>query len=189
MDDWGTSGQFSIYNGDEGNDFIYSSNNDSTIKGGDGDDTIENTANRVTIDGGDGNDSIISSNERVSINGGSGNDYISSKYSQATINADTGDDTISLDNESYIYDNLIQYADGDGNDVVENYHIDDIIQITSGILNGSLISGEDVILKIGNGSITLKQAANKAITIKNVDGSMTILNNGIEPWFLVGNRN
>ena len=74
---------------------------------------------------------------------------------------------------SMIYDRLIQYADGDGDDVVEDYNVGDTIQVTEGTIDSKTASGVDVILKIGEGSITLKNAANKELTIINADGSTT----------------
>ena len=87
-----------------------------------------------------------------------------------TINTGKGDDTIY---GNYYRNNIFQYANGDGNDVIHAYKTEDIINLTSGTVEDSSIDGSDVILKIGSGSIKLTDAVNKNITIINFNGNKT----------------
>ena len=103
-----------------------------------GNDTIYNTGNKVTIDAGAGNDSVYYCND-ITITGG------------------TGKDLISLD--VFAGNNLIQYAAGDGNDTIYGFNLTSTLQI--GVGNGTYstqASGYDVVVKVGKGTITLKDA-------------------------------
>ena len=124
----------------------------------------------TNIDAGAGNDTIVNSYEWSSINGGSGNDYIYF-HSSGTVVGGIGDDTI----DSYSHWSIIQYADGDGNDIIINddYYKNTLtIQLTSGVVNGFTGNGKDAVLHIGSGSITLKNFTNRTFDIQNVDGSL-----------------
>ena len=71
-----------------------------------------------------------------------------------------------------IYNRLIQYADGDGDDVIEDYNVGDTLQVTDGVISSATANGSDIILNIGDGSIKLKDAAGKTITILESDGDV-----------------
>ena len=85
------------------------------------------------------------------------NDDIVITGSGATINARGGDDRITLNGGSA----LIEYNSGDGNDIVYGFKMTDRLQI-SGTNTGTMTSGNDVIVTVDNGSITLKDAADTA---------------------------
>ena len=137
----------------------------------------------LVIDAGAGNDTIYSSGDAVSISGGAGDDSINGGVGSdigGTINAGTGNDTISLDGKK-----LIQYAAGDGNDVVTNYYrnyinsslsYQDTIQVTNGDFSFSA-SGDDVVMNVRSGSnsgtITLKNAVNGVINVLDSNGNIT----------------
>ncbi|MBR1396334.1 MAG: hypothetical protein IJ563_02210, partial [Selenomonadaceae bacterium] len=57
-----------------------------------------------------------------------------------------------------IYDRTIVYADGDGNDVIEDYHAGEVIKFADSntVISNSAVKGNNVVLTIGSGSITLK---------------------------------
>ena len=129
------------------------------INAGAGNDSIYNTGLSVTIDGGAGDD-YIQSRGYVSINGGAGNDSIVSS-SSSTINAGRGNDTVDLSNYS---SNVIEYASGDGNDLILNYQ-PSTIRITDDSDYSTVKSGDDVIVSIGSGAITVSGAANKSLSI------------------------
>lgn len=149
----------SSINGGDGDDLInnrlygYQANNAlSTIDGGIGNDSILNDATDVTINGNDGNDSIISTGDYVSINGGEGDDTISVYgAAQLTIQGGTGNDAI-YNNSLYGASILYQYSHGDGNDTIYG---GSALNISGGNYSTQL-SGNDVIVKVGEGSILLK---------------------------------
>ena len=134
-------------NGDSGKDqlSIYCSDN-VVVNGGDSDDYINVVAvKNATLDGGNGNDEIraVGNSEHVTISGGKGNDNI------------------------YLFasNTVIQYQLGDGNDVVENYGTEDKIKLLSGKISKAELNGNDVVITIGDGSITLKDAKGKQVTV------------------------
>ena len=148
-----TAGGVKIYASD-GNDSIYSSVLSSN--------TIKSSYGYVTIDGGAGNDTIYSVDPYVSINGGAGNDTINTNgFSNITIKGGAGNDTINL---SSIY-SIIQYSSGDGNDIINGYASTDTINI-SGSYYSTQASGSDVIIKVGSGKMTLKNARYETLNIK-----------------------
>ena len=181
-----------ILNGDDGNDLVTNRGLRVTINGGAGNDTIWNSheyilnyfrsdgdtiigvsslpeiadatvvgATLVTgydsIDGGVGDDSIMNSTDNVTINGSAGNDIIELAY----------DENYRISNN-----NVIQYASGDGNDIVYGYNSTDTIQIIDGSSCATQISGNDVKINVDDGSMTLKDAASQAINIISNDISV-----------------
>ena len=176
-------------NGGAGNDVIYNYYGQSvTINAGDGDDVIDNNhgANvtidggagndfidnsslswNVKIDGGDGNDSIHNyGSDSVTIDGGDGNDSIENcDGDSVTIDGGKGDDTINL---LYGTTNLIQYASGDGNDIIQGFKLADTLSISGGSYS-SAKSGNDVILTVGDGKISLTGAA--SLSMLNIIGT------------------
>lgn len=176
----GTSGKDTIINegdhvtidGGKGNDYIYNEGYNTSISGGANNDVIYNSHNHSyksgsydTIDGGAGDDSICSSSYCI-INGGSGNDYISLPYADnVTIMAGKGDDTIDSGGTPIFYVPMLYlYAEGDGNDVIYNYNNSSVVSITSGSFDTSTI-GNDVLIKVGEGTITLVGAKGKYINV------------------------
>ena len=154
--------------GGTGDDSIESGYEDSTIFGGDGDDTIllvgytrsDNYSCYVTINGGSGNDLVCAKKGAVSvsINGGDGNDTISCPYAKdSTILGGVGNDLISIASGK---NNLIQYANGDGNDTIYGFNADDSIQLLTDSKITANMTGNDVIFKIGDTA--------EAITVKDV---------------------
>ena len=66
------------------------------------------------------------------------------------------------------------YANNDGNDVITDYTAkQDKIKLTSGTISSSSIKGSDVVLKIGSGSITIKNGKNKSITVVDSNNKST----------------
>lgn len=151
-----------IYGG-TGNDTIYSSNsyvNGGYVEGGEGDDLL---TGGKTILGGAGNDTITSGNNSmkyVYADGGTGNDSIS--YI-ATVNGGTGDDTLD-------HINLLQYANGDGNDLIIGSR--PTLQIFSGTIDPiKRIDGSDLSMRIGDSSIKIRDYINR-----NYEQTPTLLN-------------
>ena len=195
-----------------GDDTIISSGAGSvTIIGGDGQDSISSFGNSVIINGGEGNDTIDGYHaSNVSINGDEGDDFITKRTgSNVTINAGTGNDTVEIWNgvsnvtifgelgndiislgssDSGI---LVSYTDGDGHDTVYRYHSYDILQINGNW--SSVTSGNNIVITVGDGSITLIDAAGSNVNITGgettpqpetttgetaVNGNTSIVDNG-----------
>ena len=142
----------------------------STINGGLGNDVIRNNFSQAaTVDGGAGNDSIVNyQSSYASINSGSGDDTINNNFSSyTTINGGTGDDYIT---NSGMYD-VYNYGAGDGYDIIEGFDSSDTINITDDSTYSTAISGNDVIVNIGDdGLIMLKDAASLSINISGGTG-------------------
>ena len=150
------------------------------IDAGTGNDLLINHGENVTIDAGSGNDTIRNTHttanlsatlnatlraDKASIYGGVGNDYIENDAKKVTVRGGTGNDTIVGTGAGM----MIEYADGDGNDVITNYNSADTINIVSGTISkattGSGTNAPDVILTVGDGSITIKDARSKKLNI------------------------
>ena len=184
-----SGGDSVIIDGDTGNDSIHNEQGDSvSISGGDGNDSIYNSWNSydVTINGGDGDDSIVNyDTSSNTLNGDNGNDYISnwngdyisidsgdgddtiesSSYvtgryvtggRNVTIKAGTGNDSISL--STYSYYSLIVYNYADGNDIINGFNSTSTLSI-SGSSYSTQVSNNDIIITVGDNSITLAGAA------------------------------
>ena len=91
-----------------------------------------------------------------------------------TINGGTGDDTIRI-KSLYAGNNVIQYSEGDGNDYIDGFNSNDTLQIYNSSYN-TMISGNDFIVFVGSGSITLKNSANISVKIRDAYGYMTTYN-------------
>ena len=122
-------------------------NKEVTINGGTGNDTIDVYGDNNKIFGGDGNDNIT-------VNGGSA----------VTINGGKGSDTIY----SSLNGGIFQYTSGDGNDIVYGYNSTTTLHITN-VTYSTQNSGNDVIVNVGTGSITLKDAKSTKLNIKGTD--------------------
>ena len=175
----GGAGDDSIYNrGDSvtidsgaGNDTISNDeSSNSSINAGDGNDYIYNSGNNVTIDSGAGYDSIYNdSGDSALINGGAVNDTIRNNGGdRATINAGADNDLIALNDSAEF--NVILYTEGDGNDTIRGFNSDDTLKI-SGSSYSTLIKGDNVIVTVGTGKITLQGAA--SLSAVNIDFEKT----------------
>ena len=116
----------------------------SEVKGGNGIVTIDASAVN--------HDFNITGNAKANeIIGSKGND---------TLDGFSGNDTLTGGNGSDIF----IYYDGDGNNVITDYEEKDTIKILSGSVIPSTLRS-DVVLKVGEGSITLKNAAKNKIGV------------------------
>ena len=73
---------------------------------------------------------------------------------------------------------MINYASGDGNDTIFGFNSDDTLNITNGYYSTEIINS-DVIVTVENGSICLKDAADKNISIKNSNISGLLTENNL----------
>ena len=146
-----------------------------------------------TVNGGAGNDTINSTGSSNRIFGGDGDDYIkgggSKNTSADTIVGGKGDDTIEVINGTS-GDERIYYAEGDGNDVItdgfsflsfsDSYsNPKNQIYITGGASYSTMTIGNDIVVSVGSGSITLKNSATYAgyfydsyLNISTIESSM-----------------
>ena len=189
----GGSGSDSITNysknsriyGEDNNDTITNYAGGVTIQGGTGNDFIKSSTDKnytvksaygyVTIDAGAGADSIDNNDSYVSINGGADNDKISvGSYNNVTVVGGTGNDTIYGNRSGYGV--LYRYNSGDGNDIISAINNNDTISITGGKYQKvTLSSSSDVTLKVGTGSMILRNAKDKKYTVKGtLDGGNKI---------------
>ena len=181
-----TSGASNSIEGGAGSDTILNTSYgvDATIKGGDGSDQILNSA-RAKIYGSAGNDTLTNTNlgAGASLFGNSGSDYISTYNSDGVfIDGGTGSDTIDLRGtaneltvtggagDDLIYNAgsvvLFKYAAGDGSDIIYGFDENSTLEISGGY--SSAKSGNDLILTVGSGKITLSGAA--TLDKLNIDG-------------------
>lgn len=110
------------------------------------------------IDTKGGNDYVQIAKGGLSISGGNGNDTIETYESlkNTAINGGAGNDVINLSDDSV--KDLIVYKAGDGNDLVTGFNETTTLSI-SGASYSTVASGDDLILTVGTGKITLKGAA------------------------------
>ena len=148
-----------LISGTSGNDFFENRGSRVTISAGKGNDSVLNDgAASVSIDAGAGDDSITcwwdngQGGSFVTITGGAGNDTINSYGFNTTITGGKGDDYIFLGNSR---NHLIQYTSGDGNDTIGCFDQTSTLSIAGGSFS-TQVSGYDVIIKVGDEKITLK---------------------------------
>ena len=175
------SGDNVTVDGGSGNDLINNSwsSNYALLSGGEGKDSIYNYREEYsTIDGGAGDDLINGSYWNSSISGGAGNDLLNINVSyNGRINAGTGDDTVRLGSETS--DNLIQYAEGDGNDLIYGFNSSSTLQIGDGTGTYSYKkSNGDIIVTAGEGSVTLSDAVDLS--------TVNIVGEYVNPLLIVG---
>ena len=159
-----------------GNDSISDDGWSNTIDAGDGNNQITNGGKRVSITTGAGNDSINNGSALVSINAGDGNDTIDNRGSFSMVDAGAGNDYIKISGgknftinagkgDDFIEDKwkhgeniLFTYAEGDGNDTIYGFNETSTLSIAGGSYSTQQ-SGSDVIVTVGDGKITLENAA------------------------------
>jgi len=63
------------------------------------------------------------------------------------------------------------YASGDGRDIIQDYEAGkDVIRVTAGTITSKKASGKNVILTVGDGSLTLNNAVGKKLTVIDENG-------------------
>lgn len=140
------------------------------IKGGAGDDQIRSYASDVSILGGAKADKFISAvGVNVSINAGKGNVVIDVyRGVNLLVHGAKGSDTVNLNNALGWFGRYIfNYAKGVGFDVISKGAF--INLIVGAKLNETLTSGNDTLLKIISGSLTVKVTMPEVITVVKVN--------------------
>ena len=159
----GELGYGSIINTGKGNDEIYNDGYDAEINTGTGNDSIYNNGGRVIINAGTGNDLIINNGDEVTISCGKGNDSIYSNGYQS-------DGNIYYYNKNYPSNVLFKYSSGDGYDLIHGFKADSTLSIAGGAYSTAK-SGDDVIVTVGDGKISLIGAA--SLSAVNIVGEET----------------
>ena len=131
------------FTGTSGADKISIAANNAAVLGGSGNDILTATGSKVTLSGGAGNDKLT---------GGSGNDSLSGGAGNDTLKGGAGKDI-------FVYD-------GKGNDVISDYATGDKIKL-SGTLSNVTISKKNVVLKVGEQTLTVNNAKSKTITLSD----------------------
>jgi hypothetical protein len=176
----GTSGNDSIQNGGSWDGTWYDGGSNVTINTGDGNDEVDNWVSSVTINTGDGNDSVWNGGDSVTINTGDGNDSVRNSYGDSvTISGGKGNDSIynncfrQDDGSIYYWDDdsgsnvVFKYEEGDGNDIIYGFKKNSTLSIAGSY--SSMTSGSDIIFTVGDGKITLVDAA--SLSKVNVKGT------------------
>ena len=141
----------------EGNDTYSNTLEGATVEALGGNDTIDNTANNVLISGNADNDYIDNKGNNVTLDGGANNDTIDNSGANISITGGTGDDQINLSSDAQKV--LIQYTSGDGSDTVSGFKESDSLRIGDGTgIFSTQTSGNDIIVNVGAGSVTLLDA-------------------------------
>ena len=131
-------------------DYVFDLQRFSDLKGSSGNDSLNNTTSSRGIYGYDGSDSIDNNASYVTINGGKGDDFINLK-SNATRN-------------------LIKYIAGEGNDTIAGFNSSSTLQVITAGTCSTTRSGNDVIVSVNGGAVTLTGAATLStvnIEVKN----------------------
>ena len=140
-----------------------------TIEAESGNDTVYGGAGNDTLYGEDGNDTLYGEDGNDKLNGGKGNDKLYGGNGNDTLYGNEGDDTLTGGAGKDVF----EYIDKGGNVVIEDYAPEEDKILIHGKLNTAYASGSDVILEIGKGSIRVKNAAGKKITMKDSLGKET----------------
>ena len=126
---------------------------------------IVGTEEDDVIDAGKGKDSILAGDGNDTVDGGAGNDYIEGGLGNDKLTGGSGSDTFV-------------YNAGDGSDTIEDYSGEDgdklqFVGITIDPDEITTTSAGNVVFKIGNKKVTLKNAADQTITYTDEAGEHT----------------
>ena len=115
-------------------------------------------------------DKITNAGSNVIIDGNAGNDKISNSGTGATLRGGAGNDTVTI--SSADGGNTYVYSAGDGKDIIFNFKAGDKIQILGTTDIAEEIKSNDAVIKVGKGTITVKDAAtsNMKIALINTEG-------------------
>ncbi|MBR1647520.1 MAG: hypothetical protein IJ685_12200 [Selenomonadaceae bacterium] len=153
-------------NAGKGNDTINTGGANMLILAGEGDDSILSlgmgssnpVVGYITLDAGTGNDTVWVGARMgklddyySSISGGTGDDSIQVNGNYVTISGGMGNDNIGFEGSYAVF----EYNSGDGNDTIEGFNSTSSLSVSGGKFF-TLANGSDVIVKVGTGSITLK---------------------------------
>ena len=145
----GGSAADTIY-GAAGNDYILGNYGADKLYGDTGNDSLYGGAGNDTLTGGTGSDKLYGESGADVLIGGAGADTLSGGYGNDTLTGGAGAD-------------VFIYTTGQGNDTITDYTAQDKISI-SGSYSQTTVNN-DIKLKVGSGSILLKNAKGKTLNI------------------------
>ena len=149
------------------------------FSGSDADEQFETENDFVTIDGAGGDDTLgngfyvsasysATGGDSVYLRGGDGNDSLRNFGGNlVTLSGGKGNDTIQNSGSNVLF----LYEAGDGDDFIQGFDETSTLSI-SGDIHSTQTEGANVIVTVGDGSVTLKGAA--SLTTLNIDGNSTI---------------
>ncbi|MBR3498999.1 MAG: hypothetical protein IKO05_08415 [Selenomonadaceae bacterium] len=181
----GESGADSLFGG-KGNDYLNGGDNDDKLFGGMGNDKLVGENGADVLSGGSGDDSLYGGADNDSLlgeagkdylRGGKGNDYLDGGKGNDSLLGEAGDDILGggKGNDTLTGGagaDTFLYAFGDGKDVIVDFSAEDTIKLIDGSWSDvtASVNKKDVTLKIGSGSIKIKNAKDTTITIVDGDG-------------------
>ena len=112
---------------------------------------------------------LASDVEDISLTGTGNADKINVAGSNITVIGGGGGDSINMTGSG-----VIQYANGDGNDTI-NYSEDYTIKLTSGTFGKASLNGNNVVIPVGSGSLTIKDAKSLPIDLIDAKGNSVVL--------------
>ena len=135
-----------------------------------GSDTVPASNVKIQVDAGDSNDSI-----EVVFNDGKLVGDADNVVKFATIIGGRGNDTVNFVSGT---NRLYKYTTGDGNDVIYGANSTDLIQIDGAFVTSTV--NNDLLVKVGAGTITLKDAAASGVSVLGYTSDGVILFSGME---------
>ena len=161
-----------IYNGilTDTNSMTITAAYDNTLQSSDYVDTvvtIDASARSVAMNifGNDNSNSIVGTTGNDTLSGGAGNDTLLGGKGNDTLLGGAGKD-------------IFVYANGEGNDLIIDYTAgEDVISLTSASVSSYYLDGDNLGIKIGSGTLTVKDGANKNIRILGATGAPNMLIN------------
>lgn len=129
----------------------------NSIKGGSGNDVISGNSGNDTLIGGKGNDELYGDGGKNLLIGGKGKDTL---YGG-------GDDTLTGGKGK---DTFVYIGGSIGNTTITDYTAKDQIKITDGYISETVSSGQDIVFKVGEGSLTVKNGVGKKINVEELFG-------------------
>ncbi|MBE8953604.1 MAG: hypothetical protein SR1Q7_10760 [Quinella sp. 1Q7] len=149
-----------------GNDLVssYGGAKYNSMFGGNGDDYLYIHDTGSTIVGGNNDDHLLIYKDKNIVNGNDGNDYIFVQGASNTVSGGANTDLIELRGATKT---VIEYTQGDGTDVIYGYDVSDLIKIKGNY--STVISGNDVLIYVGDGGIIVKDAKDLKININTIE--------------------
>lgn len=141
---------------------LYGNVRNNTINGGKVADKLYGRAGNDKILGNAGNDTLYGEAGLDSLYGGAGDDYLYGGAGNDILTGGAGNDTFV-------------FAKSTGKDVVNDYVAgQDTLHISSGSIAKVGLSGSNMVFTVGSGTVTLKGAGSKKITVKDSRGTYTL---------------
>ncbi len=175
-------------NGGAGNDDLSNYGDYGSALGEKGNDTIYNSGEAITVNGGEGNDYLINDGVNSSIVDGKNNDTIENYGEHVTLSGGVGNDSIKNDGGRYV---TYEIGKSDGKDIVEGFGETDTVKITTKGNYNVKSSGNDVIIKVGSATLTLKGVAGQDISVIEKNGKEYTWETaaGNVAWFMEDDNN